>query len=168
MRWLDSITYSTAHEFEEILGDSEGQGSLVCCSLWGHKSQTPLSDWRSMKEGRLRGKKSACVLHLSGLVFKWKPKKQKYSGVKTELEFPFPIHTINEIIRQRWLPARHFEMRALRHNLWLRTQDTENLSYSGLWRMSLSVFVSLSVSLSHTHRVDLRFYQKSHNLWLSF
>ena len=25
------------HEFEEILGDSEGQGSLVCCSPWGHK-----------------------------------------------------------------------------------------------------------------------------------
>ena len=25
------------HEFEQILGDSEGQGSLVCCSPWGHK-----------------------------------------------------------------------------------------------------------------------------------
>ena len=25
------------HEFEQILGDSEGQGSLVCCSTWGHK-----------------------------------------------------------------------------------------------------------------------------------
>ena len=24
-------------EFEQILGDSEGQGSLVCCSLWGCK-----------------------------------------------------------------------------------------------------------------------------------
>ena len=24
-------------EFEQILGDSEGQGSLVCCSLWGHR-----------------------------------------------------------------------------------------------------------------------------------
>ena len=23
------------HEFEQTLGDSEGQGSLVCCSLWG-------------------------------------------------------------------------------------------------------------------------------------
>ena len=27
------------HEFEQIQGDSEGQGSLVCCSPWGH-SQT--------------------------------------------------------------------------------------------------------------------------------
>ena len=24
------------HEFEETLGDSEGQGSLECCSPWGH------------------------------------------------------------------------------------------------------------------------------------
>ena len=25
------------HEFEETLGDGEGQGSLVCCRPWGHK-----------------------------------------------------------------------------------------------------------------------------------
>ena len=25
------------HEFEQALGYGEGQGSLVCCSLWGHK-----------------------------------------------------------------------------------------------------------------------------------
>ena len=25
------------HEFELILRDSEGRGSLACCSLWGHK-----------------------------------------------------------------------------------------------------------------------------------
>ena len=25
------------HEFEQILGDTEEQGSLVCCSPWGHK-----------------------------------------------------------------------------------------------------------------------------------
>ena len=25
------------HEFEEALGVGDGQGSLVCCSLWGHK-----------------------------------------------------------------------------------------------------------------------------------
>ena len=25
------------HEFEQTLGDSEGQGSLECCSRWGHK-----------------------------------------------------------------------------------------------------------------------------------
>ena len=26
----------SGHEFEQILGDSEGQQSLVFCSLWGY------------------------------------------------------------------------------------------------------------------------------------
>ena len=26
------------HEFEQTLGDSEGQGSLVCRGPWGHKA----------------------------------------------------------------------------------------------------------------------------------
>ena len=43
------------HEFEQTLGDVEGQGSLVCCSPWGHKEsdiateqQLPLicQEWR--------------------------------------------------------------------------------------------------------------------------
>ena len=25
------------HEFAQTLGDSEGQGSLVCCSPWAHR-----------------------------------------------------------------------------------------------------------------------------------
>ena len=25
------------HEFEQALGDSEGQGNMVCCSPWGCK-----------------------------------------------------------------------------------------------------------------------------------
>jgi len=25
------------HEFQQGLGDSEEQGSLACCSLWGYK-----------------------------------------------------------------------------------------------------------------------------------
>ena len=25
------------HEFEQAMGDSEGQGSLACCSPWGSK-----------------------------------------------------------------------------------------------------------------------------------
>ena len=25
------------HEFEQTLGDGEGQGSLACCSPWGRK-----------------------------------------------------------------------------------------------------------------------------------
>ena len=35
MRWLDHRL--NGREFEEALGDGEGQGSLVCCSPWGGK-----------------------------------------------------------------------------------------------------------------------------------
>ena len=34
MRWVDSIS---GHEFEQILGDGEGQEGLACCSRWAHK-----------------------------------------------------------------------------------------------------------------------------------
>ena len=36
MRWLDGITHSMDMS-EQIPGDSEGQGRLVCCSPWGCK-----------------------------------------------------------------------------------------------------------------------------------
>ena len=32
-----------AHEFEQTLGDGEGQGSLMCCSLWGCKESDPIA-----------------------------------------------------------------------------------------------------------------------------
>ena len=35
MRWLDG--QPNGHECKQTLGDGEGQGSLVCCSPWGHK-----------------------------------------------------------------------------------------------------------------------------------
>ena len=37
MTWLDGITDSMDIEFEQTPGDGEGQGSLACCSPWGHK-----------------------------------------------------------------------------------------------------------------------------------
>ena len=36
MRWLDGITDSIDMS-EQAPGDGEGQGSLACCSPWGHK-----------------------------------------------------------------------------------------------------------------------------------
>ena len=36
MRWLDAII-NLMHMSLSKLGDSEGQGGLVCCSLWGRK-----------------------------------------------------------------------------------------------------------------------------------
>ena len=34
---MDGIIDSLGHEFEQTPGDCEGQGSLSCCSPWGHK-----------------------------------------------------------------------------------------------------------------------------------
>ena len=37
MRWLGGITDSMDMNLEQTPGDSEGQGSLVCCSPWDCK-----------------------------------------------------------------------------------------------------------------------------------
>ena len=34
VRWHHRLN---GHEFEQAPGDGEGQGSLECCSQWGHK-----------------------------------------------------------------------------------------------------------------------------------
>ena len=34
VRWHDQLG---GHEFEQTPRDGKGQGSLVCCSPWGHK-----------------------------------------------------------------------------------------------------------------------------------
>ena len=36
-------------EFELTLGDGEGQGSLVCCSPWGHKNLDVTDNWTTTK-----------------------------------------------------------------------------------------------------------------------
>ena len=42
-RWLDGITHSMDVSLSK-LGDSEGEGSLECCSPWGHK-ESNVTDW---------------------------------------------------------------------------------------------------------------------------
>ena len=39
--WHDRLN---GHEFEQALGDGDGQGSLVCCSPWGCK-QLDVTEW---------------------------------------------------------------------------------------------------------------------------
>ena len=58
------------HEFEQTLGVGDGQGSLACCSPWGHKESdtTEQLDWTELREDI----KSTCRYkvkdHLLGLV----------------------------------------------------------------------------------------------------
>ena len=40
IRWLDGFTDLNGCEFQQVPGDGEGQGSLVCYSPWGHRSDT--------------------------------------------------------------------------------------------------------------------------------
>ena len=64
MRRLDGIT-DNGHEFVHTQGDNEGQGSLVCCSSWGRKEWTRLSDYTttthiSVFPGGVSGKEPTC------------------------------------------------------------------------------------------------------------
>ena len=43
------------HEFEQTLGDSEGQGSLACCSLWGRK-ESDMIKWLNNNNSYLQNK----------------------------------------------------------------------------------------------------------------
>ena len=52
MRWLDGITNLTdMSPFEQTLGDSQGQGSLVCCSPWGRKESDTTQQLNKKKQG---------------------------------------------------------------------------------------------------------------------
>ena len=42
------------HEFEQTLGDSGGQGSLVCCNPWGRKESKRLSNWTTRELEELK------------------------------------------------------------------------------------------------------------------
>ena len=47
MRWFDGVN---GHEFEQTLGDTEGQGSLACCGPWGRKEMDPNEQLHSIKQ----------------------------------------------------------------------------------------------------------------------
>ena len=58
MGLLDGITNSMdKFEFEQIPGDSEGQGSLACCSPWGHNALdvTELLNNNKVLKGQVAG-----------------------------------------------------------------------------------------------------------------
>ena len=67
------------HEFEQTLGDSEGQGSLVCCSPWGLKESDMAEQLNSnnthsnfmkslIKRVGIPKKQRMCALLMSALI----------------------------------------------------------------------------------------------------
>ena len=50
MKWPHQLN---GHEFEQTLGDSEGQGSLVCCSPWGDKQSDMTQRLKNKMEAHL-------------------------------------------------------------------------------------------------------------------
>ena len=41
--WLHQLN---GHEFEQVLGDGKGQGSLACCSPWG-PNELDIFEWQN-------------------------------------------------------------------------------------------------------------------------
>ena len=50
------------HEFEQVLGDSEGQGRLACCSSWGQKEWN-MTEWLNDNNNKsiIKGKWIKCT-----------------------------------------------------------------------------------------------------------
>ena len=51
------------YEFEQAWGDGEGQGSLACCSPWGHKESDGTEQQQLEAE---KGEETDCSLESSG------------------------------------------------------------------------------------------------------
>ena len=54
--WHDPLI---GHEFEEAPGDGEGQGSLACCSPWGH-NESDTTEW--LKNNNITNNENSVVL----------------------------------------------------------------------------------------------------------
>ena len=80
------------HEFEQVLGDGEGQGSLLCCSPWGCKESDMTEEWtKTMPDTKPQTQDNAKKLHL-GISFsdyrKSKTKK-KYCETSQREKTPY-------------------------------------------------------------------------------
>ena len=56
------------HKFEQTPRDSEGQGSLVCCSLWGHKELDTTEQLNNNNKGYMLSREAG---HCSRVCVSW-------------------------------------------------------------------------------------------------
>ena len=59
----EMVGWHHRHEFEQTLGDGEGQGNLVCCSPWGHKGSDMTERLNNNKfQAKMQGAFSLSIL----------------------------------------------------------------------------------------------------------
>ena len=78
------------HEFEQSLGDDEGQGSLVCCSPWGCRVWHSFSDWTTAT-------KPGDIWLSAGTSLRLVPASQR---VEPETSWPQPWPHLGELLEQ--------------------------------------------------------------------
>ena len=71
------------HEFEQALGDGDGQGILVYCSPWGHK-ESDITEWLNNNN-----KRKQIIIHIpkkSSVINKKERKKERKKVLRSETE----------------------------------------------------------------------------------
>ena len=53
----------TEDEIEQTLGDGEGQGSLACCSPWGHKELDVTEQLSNNNRSKIRPYRISALFH---------------------------------------------------------------------------------------------------------
>ena len=90
------------HEFEQTLGDSEGQASLACCSPWGHKKSDTteqLNDKRPEWKRKLTSKQKN---QQTQSVVLWNHHKMQKEKKKREREKIYNSHELKEDNTKDW------------------------------------------------------------------
>ena len=114
------------HEFEQTLGDGEGQGSLACCSHVVAKSQTWLSNWTAT--ARLE----SCAIHWAlskifrrGLFWKWEKNSPRLDANQPEKQYKIGSYSfcVSELSQNKAKVIQHttnvkFTMSGIQAKLW--------------------------------------------------
>ena len=82
------------HEFEQTPGDSEGQGSLACCSPWGRK-ESDLTE-------QLNNNVNYIPLFQSSLTLLFPSLQANFSRFKYKCSFSYNLALIEVAEKEKW------------------------------------------------------------------